>query len=293
MEIFDTIASVRRFAGSVKSAGRTVALVPTMGALHDGHRSCIEIARSRGDAVVVSIFVNPTQFDSAEDLAGYPTRLEHDENLCEQWGCDAVFVPRVEEIYASGQRTWIEVDDLAEPLCGRTRKNHFRGVVTVVVKLFNIIQPDIAVFGQKDAQQALVIRRAVEQLNLDVELVLSRIAREADGLAFSSRNQRLSERNRKQAPTIYAGLKAGVAALRSGERRVEAVHHVIEEILATAENADVEYVEVLNAYELTNVETAAGRLILAVAVHFDDVRLIDNVVVNIDDSGEVAEVLLF
>lgn len=291
METFSTIASLRAHLRAERMRGRSVALVPTMGALHDGHRSCMDVARELGDILVVSIFVNPTQFGPGEDLDNYPATLERDLELCEEWGCDVVFNPQVGEMYATEQRVWVDVEGISEPLCGRTRKGHFRGVATVVTKLFNIVEPDIAVFGQKDAQQALVIKAMTEQLSLPVEIQLSPIAREGDGLAWSSRNRYLASRERVRASGIRSALEAGFEMLRSGERDPRSVCGEVLRHLEQGGIVDVEYVELLDAKELASIERAEGRVILAVAARVGTTRLIDNLVLEV--GSRVEEVILF
>jgi pantoate--beta-alanine ligase len=251
----------------------------------------MDVARELGDILVVSIFVNPTQFGPGEDLDNYPVTLERDLELCEEWGSDVVFNPLVGEMYATEQHAWVDVEGISEPLCGRTRRGHFRGVATVVTKLFNIVEPGIAVFGQKDAQQALVIRAMTEQLSLPVEIRLSPIAREADGLAWSSRNRYLSSRERVRASGIRSALEAGLEMLRSGERDPRSVCGEVLRHLEQEGIVDVEYVELLDATELASIERAEGRVILAVAARVGTTRLIDNLVLEVGSGVE--EVILF
>ncbi len=292
METFSTIASLRGYLRAEKMRGRSVAFVPTMGALHDGHRSCIDVARGLGEILLVSIFLNPTQFGPGEDLDNYPATLERDLEICEQCGCDVVFTADTDEMYPTEQHVWVDVDGLTESLCGRTRRGHFRGVATVVAKLFNIAGPDIAVFGQKDAQQALVIKAMTEQLNLPVEIRLSPIVREADGLACSSRNRHLSPAERAQATGIWVALEVGRQLLLSGERSAAAVCRRVVQSLGEASGiSNYEYVELLDAKELKPVDKVGGRVILAVAARVGTTRLIDNLVLEV--GSDVEEVLLF
>jgi len=264
-----------------------------MGALHAGHRSCIEISRKHADIVLASIFVNPTQFGPNEDLDSYPANLDDDLQFCTEWGCDGVFVPDTVEMYPAKQQTWVSVDGVSKPLCGQIRGGHFRGVATVVAKLFNIVVPDTAVFGQKDAQQALVIKAMVSQLNLPVEIRLSPTVREADGLACSSRNRYLNPDERRRAAGIHVALTEGLNSLRSGERDPRSVCRDASERLRQAGLSDVEYVELLNAIDLTAIDQAAGKVILAIAARVGTTRLIDNMVFDIGLDGSVAETLLF
>jgi pantoate--beta-alanine ligase len=291
METFSTVVSLRRHLHAERMRGRSIAFVPTMGALHEGHRSCIDIARGLGDILVVSIFLNPTQFGPGEDLDNYPSTLDEDLELCARCGCDVVFTPNRAEIYPEEQFTWVDVEGLTGPLCGRTRKGHFRGVATVVAKLFNIVGPDVAVFGQKDAQQALVIRAMIEQLNLPVDIRLSPIVREADGLACSSRNRHLSADERRRAAGIHAALEAGVESLRAGARDPAAVCAAVRGRLAHGGINAVEYVELLDVKGLKPIAEIVGRVILAVAARIGTTRLIDNRVVEV--GSRVEEVPLF
>jgi pantoate--beta-alanine ligase len=294
VEIYDDISSLREYVAGQKRLGKRVVLVPTMGALHDGHGACIKVGRAvSGGILVVSIFVNQTQFAPGEDLAAYPRTLEADLEACRRWGVDAVFKPEDREMYQSTQRSWVDVNGLTEPLCGRVRPAHFRGVTTVVTKLFNIVQPDIAVFGQKDGQQALVIREMVDQLNVPVELRLAATAREPDGLAKSSRNAYLSRDERERAASIYGALMLGRERVRSGERDPVAVVAAVEGHILDAGADQVEYAELRDARDLCTLEKIAGKVILAVAVKIGKTRLIDNVVWKVGDDGIVTDELLF
>jgi pantoate--beta-alanine ligase len=259
-----------------------------MGALHDGHRRCVEIARESADIVVVSIFVNPTQFGAGEDLSKYPVTLEQDLDGCERWGCDAVFTPEPFEMYPSEQVAWVNVEGLADALCGRTRKGHFRGVATVVAKLFHAVEPDIAVFGQKDAQQAVLIKRMVEQLDFPVEIRLCPTVRDTHGLALSSRNRYLTDEERVRATGIYAALQAGRRVLASGERASGRVVGEVSRVLRERGVTRVEYVELVDTKYLKPVDPVAGRIMLAVAAHVGAARLIDNLVVEVASAVEDA-----
>jgi pantoate--beta-alanine ligase len=263
-----------------------------MGALHDGHRACVDMARESGDVLVVSIFVNPAQFGPEEDLQSYPTQFDHDIRCCERWGCDVAFVPGTKEIYKSEQLAWVDVEKLTKPLCGRRRPGHFRGVATVVAKLLNIVEPDIAVFGQKDAQQAVVIREMVRQLDFPVGIALAPTAREEDGLALSSRNAYLSPDERKRAPCIYMSLGVGRDLLASGERNAARVIRGVEDHLKVGGIRDIEYVELRDAGDLSTVEVAEGTILLAVAARLGAARLIDNVVLEVRGDS-VEEIPLF
>lgn len=267
-----------------------IGFVPTMGALHAGHVSLIRAARERGDAVVVSIFVNPTQFGPGEDYASYPRPIERDLEVCRAEGAAAVFSPSAEEMYpamaarggdGSGAHralTSVHVSSLTERLCGASRPGHFDGVTLVVAKLFNIISADRAYFGQKDAQQAAVIRRMVADLNMPVEIVVCPIVREADGLAMSSRNAYLSESQRKQARSIFAGLKRAKASVEAGERRVDALRSVVRDTILSAGPCEIDYVEIVDPETLEPRSEFASPSFIAVAVRIGPARLIDNVV---------------
>jgi pantoate--beta-alanine ligase len=293
MKQVEKIAALRKLIREEKCEGNRISFVPTMGALHDGHRSCIDVARARGDVLVVSIFLNPTQFGPGEDLKRYPADLARDLDLCRSWGCDIVFTPTADEMYPEPQTTWVEVGELAEPLCGRSRPGHFRGVATVVAKLFNAVEPDVAVFGQKDAQQALVIRAMVEQLDFPVELRLSPIVRERDGLALSSRNAYLSPEERARALGLSQGLEAGVAAIAAGEVAPQAVCDRARRHMESAGIDRVEYVELRDAASLRALPTITGRVILAAAAYVGSTRLIDNRVVEVRPGAGVELAPLF
>jgi pantoate--beta-alanine ligase len=277
----ETIAEVRAALDQRRVKGASVGLVPTMGALHEGHLSLIRAARAQNDVVVVSIFVNPMQFGPTEDLAKYPRDLERDLRLVRQAEGDLVFSPSPEEMYAPDRSTWVDVEGLTEGLCGRSRPGHFRGVCTVVAKLFAICQPDRAYFGEKDAQQLAVIQRMVRDLNTRVEVVPCPIVREADGLAMSSRNVRLTPAARAQAPVLHRALLAARALVDEGEHDAAALDKAIRETLADATLGEIDYVGIVRADDLTRVTTVTGTCLLALAVRFGDVRLIDNLRVTV------------
>ena len=293
MDRLETIAEVRGYVRAGKLARRTVAFVPTMGALHRGHGSCIAVARGLGDVVIVSIFVNPTQFGPKEDLSKYPRPLEKDIASCGAWGVDAVFLPDAAEIYRVEQDVWVEADRVSKPLCGRTRPGHFRGVATVVLKLLNIVQPDTAVFGQKDAQQAVVIREMVEQLDVPVRLALAPTVREDDGLAMSSRNAYLSGDERARAPGIYRALLRGKELVSKGERDPSCVTGEIRRQMEANGITEVEYVELVGARDLSTRRRVEGRVLIAAAARVGTTRLIDNVVLDVRENGTIEETMLF
>jgi pantoate--beta-alanine ligase len=283
MEVWTSVAELRAASDRARAAGRRVALVPTMGALHAGHLALVAAARRAADLVVVSIFVNPTQFGPHEDLATYPRDLEGDAAACRAAGVDAVFAPPVEELYPPGAQTWVEVGALAEPLCGRSRPHFFRGVATVVTKLLVAARPHLAFFGEKDYQQLQVVRRLARDLLLDVEIVGVPIAREADGLARSSRNVYLDPPVRAQARALAAALDAAEAAVGAGERVPDAVLARVRDRLARAPSASIDYAELRDPATLAPVEAIEQPVLLALAVRFPApraaggaVRLIDN-----------------
>lgn len=282
MKLIKTVSELREEIAALKAAGKTIGLVPTMGALHEGHASLISAANKENDAVIVSVFVNPTQFGPNEDLDAYPRTLDADCKLVEAMGADIVFAPSPKEMYPSADMTWVEVTgDVTKVLCGRTRPIHFRGVATVVTKLFNLAQPDRAYFGQKDAQQVEVLKRMVKDLFFNLTLRIMPIVREADGLAKSSRNTYLSDAERKAALVLSKSLKAAEAAYKNGERSSRALVDMVTASIKAEPMSDIDYVEMYRLPELTAVdEPLTGSNLLAVAVKFGTTRLIDNVVLE-------------
>lgn len=280
MKKLQTIGEVREFLRSHRLAGRRVGLVPTMGALHEGHRSLIRAARAACDVVVVSIFVNPTQFGPSEDFAAYPRPLEADLAACREEGADAAFCPPVEEMYDAQAATTVSVARLTEGLCGAHRPGHFAGVTTVVAKLFNITQPDVAYFGQKDAQQVVVIRKMVRDLLFPIEVVTCPTVREPDGLALSSRNVYLSPAEREQALSLSRALAWARGQIEAGERRVPALVEGMRQQITAAGPCSVDYIDVVDADELTPEVQVDGRVLIALAVRIGRTRLIDNLVID-------------
>ena len=290
MEIIRTVAGMQAAADEQRRAGRVLALVPTMGALHEGHLALVREARRRADHVTVSIFVNPTQFGPDEDFEQYPRRLQEDAGtLADLGGVDHIFAPTVEEMYPDGQaaqRVWVDVEDLDATLCGRYRPGHFRGVTTIVVKLFHCCKPHAAVFGQKDAQQLLILRRMVRDLSMDVEVVGVPTVREADGLALSSRNQYLSAEERAQAVVLSHAVEAARERIREGEQHPSASVEAMRHELAQAPDAEVQYAELVETATLTPVDRLepGQEVLAAVAVYFRTTRLIDNAFVQVPPS---------
>ncbi|HEY1217274.1 MAG TPA: pantoate--beta-alanine ligase, partial [Bryobacteraceae bacterium] len=258
--------------------GLIVGFVPTMGALHAGHRQLMETARRECGFVVVSIFVNPLQFDRPDDLARYPRSLDADQALCSSAGVDVIFVPTVEELYPREQKAFVDVPDLTRNLCGEFRPGHFRGVATVVLKLFGIVQPDRAYFGQKDAQQLAVIQRMVADLNVPVEIVPVPTVREPDGLALSSRIKHLSAAERQIAPALYRALVLASGRIASGERSVHAVREKALQFLRRHPELKIEYLEFVDPSTLEPLQELSGRVLIATAAWLGQTRLIDNVI---------------
>jgi pantoate--beta-alanine ligase len=276
VEITHTIADTRKAVAAARAAGQTIGFVPTMGALHEGHGSLIRVARHRCDFVVVSIFVNPTQFGPQEDFTRYPRTMPEDLALCEREGASLVFVPERAEVYAEGFRTFVEVHDLQDVLEGASRPGHFRGVATVVLKLFNIVQPDRAYFGQKDAQQARVIRQMVRDLDVPVRITVAPTVREPDGLALSSRNRYLEPAQRKEAVALSQALAAVRRRFAAGERDAVALRKVLTDRLAATPGAALDYAEIVDADTLKPIDRLAGPALAVLAVRFGATRLIDN-----------------
>ncbi len=283
--VVETAAAVRRAVADARRRGLTVGLVPTMGALHEGHASLIRAARAETGFVVVSIFVNPTQFGPAEDLARYPRTPEHDLEVCARERADLVFAPEAAAVYPPGFRTYVEVHDLQDVLCGASRPGHFRGVATVVLKLFNVVQPDVAYFGEKDAQQLRIIRQMVRDLDVPVSLRGCPIVREADGLALSSRNAYLDPGQRRHAAVLHEALEEARARVEAGERDAAAVQRALAARLASAPGAVVDYAAVVDYESLQPLTRLRGRVLIAVAVKFGGTRLIDNVQLDLGDGG--------
>lgn len=282
MDVLADLASLRERCRNWRAQGLTLALVPTMGYLHAGHLSLFDHARTLADRLVVSVFVNPTQFGPNEDLDRYPRDLERDTRLAAEHGVDLLFTPEAGAMYHPDHATWVEVPELAQGLCGASRPVHFRGVCTVVAKLFGLVRPDVAVFGQKDWQQLAIIRRMVRDLDLGVEIVGRPIYREADGLAMSSRNVYLTADERAQAPAIHGGLERVQAALKAGEADAAKLALIFRAHLAEKlPGARVDYAEFVHPESLSPVARLGAPTLLAVAVFLGKVRLIDNMLLEV------------
>lgn len=278
--IVKTIEEVRAQVKAWRAEGLTVGLVPTMGYLHEGHQSLIARSVAENDRTVVSDFVNPIQFGPTEDLATYPRDIERDAALCESTGANLIFHPEADEMYAPDFCTYVDMDHLTKGLCGKTRPIHFRGVCTVVSKLFHIVQPDRAYFGQKDAQQLAVIRRMVRDLNMPLTIVGCPIIREEDGLAKSSRNTYLSAEERKAALCLSRGLNKGKAAVEAGETDAEKVKAIITAEIEAEPLSRIDYVEIVDWNNLEPVSSIEGSILAAVAVYIGKTRLIDNFIIE-------------
>ena len=281
-----TAGELRRAVAAARGGGLSVGLVPTMGALHAGHASLIEAARAENGFVVVSLFVNPTQFGPHEDLDRYPRPLERDLELCGRLGVDLAFTPSAREMYPPDFRTYVEVTGLQDVLCGASRPGHFRGVATVVLKLFHLAQPDRAYFGQKDAQQVRVIRQMVRDLNVPIEIRVCPTVREPDGLALSSRNEYLEPEQRRHAAVLFRALCEARDRVAAGERDAAVLRRLLEERVTATPGAALDYAAVVDAETLEPLERVRGDTLLALAVRFGGTRLIDNLLVHLA-GGEV------
>jgi len=277
MKVCKTIVDMRAACEAARRDGKGLGFVPTMGALHEGHLSLVRAAKAGCDAVAASIFVNPTQFGAGEDLAKYPRTFERDLQLLEREGVSLLFAPSVAEMYAEGAMTWVTVDGLSDKLDGRSRPGHFRGVTTVVVKLFHIVNPDVAFFGQKDAAQVAIIRRMVRDLKFRVEIVACPIVREEDGLAMSSRNAYLDPQQRKQALVLHRALMRVRKLFEAGERSAEKLITAGREEIAGERSVRLDYFEIVNPESLDPVENVGSGVLVAVAAFVGTTRLIDNI----------------
>jgi pantoate--beta-alanine ligase len=283
METLKTIQEMRAAVRALKEKGERIGFVPTMGYFHEGHLSLMRRSVKTTDSTVVSLFVNPIQFGPQEDLARYPKDLKKDSALAEKEGVHFLFCPSAEEMYGRDFRTYVRVEGLETKLCGRTRPTHFRGVCTVVLKLFEIVRPDVAFFGQKDAQQSLIIKKMVRDLNLDVEIEVLPTVREADGLAMSSRNVYLSRDERRAAPVIYRSLEEAADRVRAGERDARKLVRGIEERIRRTGVGRIDYVQIVDPETLEDLDTIGrGEILVAAAVYFGGARLIDNIMLRVD-----------
>jgi len=281
MQHIETIAGMKTACRQVQRQGRTLGFVPTMGALHEGHLSLVRASKARCEATAVSIFVNPLQFGPSEDLAKYPRTLEHDAQQLQELGVDLLFIPGVDEMYPPGAKTYVLVDEISGKLDGGSRPGHFRGVATVVAKLFEIVRPDFAFFGQKDAAQVAVLRKMVHDLDLDVELIVCPIVRESDGLAMSSRNAYLTPQQRQEALVLRRSLMEVQAAAESGERDAAKLIEIGKQVIAEEPGARLDYFAIVNPDTLDPVAEASQGALIAVAAYIGTTRLIDNVLLPV------------
>jgi len=286
MEIIEKIEDMRACTRRAKLGGMKVGFVPTMGYLHEGHMSLVKAAKDECGIVVLSIYVNPVQFGPSEDLGRYPRDIRRDKALSEAGGTDVLFIPRDEEIYPEGYSTFVDVEGyLTKTLCGASRPGHFKGVATIVAKLFNVIDPDISYFGQKDAQQAVVIKKMVKDLNMNTQIRVMPIVREEDTLAMSSRNTYLPPAQRSRALNIYRSLERAKDIIQAGEHSTDNVKREMEKVLVGAGDLSIDYVEIVDPESLETVDHIEDDILIMVAVHIGKVRLIDNVVVKYKVQG--------
>jgi len=278
MRLVDTVASMQGASSEARLEGKTIAFVPTMGYLHEGHISLIREAKKRADLVVASIFVNPKQFNESEDFDSYPRDAERDRHLLDKNGTDILFLPATEEMYPEGFQTSITVTKLAEGMCGASRPGHFRGVATVVAKLFNIVRPDVAVFGEKDYQQLALLRRMSADLNFGISIVGAPTVRESDGLAMSSRNAGLSHEERKAASSLYQSLSRGRMLFEKGEKNAETIIDGAKNTLD--DSIEIDYLELRDSQTLSEIEEVSGQALFAIAARVGKTRLIDNIILK-------------
>jgi pantoate--beta-alanine ligase len=277
--MIDAISGIQAYVAACRKAGKRVGFVPTMGAFHQGHLTLMREARRNNGAVIVSIFVNPIQFTAGEDFDRYPRRLEQDTKMAESEGVDVIFSPSVAEMYPKGFDTFVDQDDLPAKLCGEFRVGHFRGVMTIVTKLFNIVKPDIAYFGQKDYQQSLIIRRTVTDLNLDVDVKVLPTVREEDGVAMSSRNAYLGPKQRKDAGCLIQALRRAETLVNGGESSAVKVSAEMKKLIRKVKGTRVEYIAIVNSDTLEPVKEIKGKTLIALALRIGKARLIDNIIV--------------
>ncbi|QBG46301.1 pantoate--beta-alanine ligase [Verrucomicrobia bacterium S94] len=281
MKIVQLPDEMQRIALEIKRTGKTIGFVPTMGFLHEGHLSLMRLARRKCDVLVVSIFVNPAQFGPNEDLEAYPRDFEHDEKQCEAEGVDILFYPEAGKMYFDDSSCWVDENALSVGLCGGSRPGHFRGVCTVVAKLFNLVLPDRAVFGEKDAQQLRVIERMVRDLNFPVQIIRGPIVREADGLAMSSRNKYLNAEQRQQALCLKQSLDLARSMVEDGETSVLNIRQQMEVLIGTVSEAEIDYIEFVDDETMEPMEFLGSKTLVALAVKIGATRLIDNAVIDL------------
>ncbi|MCX8130224.1 MAG: pantoate--beta-alanine ligase [Clostridia bacterium] len=281
MRIIETINDLKAIVRTRKKEGKSIGLVPTMGYLHEGHTSLIKASKHDNDFTVLSIYVNPTQFGVNEDFSKYPRDMDRDSKIAEEAGVDVIFAPSDKEMYPEDYKSYVTVEGITEKLCGKSRPGHFKGVTTVVAKLFNIVEPDNAYFGQKDAQQVIVVKKMVKDLNMNLKIVICPIIREQDGLAMSSRNVYLGKEERKAALVLSRSLVEVEGIIKDGERSGEKVIEYLKSRIMSEKIANVDYISVVDAESLEEVNTIKKKTLIALAVKFGNTRLIDNVIVEV------------
>jgi len=280
MRIIKSIPSAQKHIARLNKKKKSIGLVATMGALHEGHLSLIRRSRRENDIVVLSIFINPKQFDPKEDFKTYPRQAKKDILLAKREKVDIMFYPSAEEMYPKNFLTDVHVEQLSEMLCGRNRPTHFLGVTTVVIKLLNIIMPRVLYLGQKDAQQAVILKKMINDLNVPVKVRMCPIIRESDGLAMSSRNKYLSKKQREEALILYCVLKQAKQGIKNGERKSKTIHQMIRDNIIKNSSGKIEYIACVNAQTLSSIKILNGKILIALAVKFGNTRLIDNILVN-------------
>jgi len=280
MKIINSPKEIQKYCNFLRTEGKTIGFVPTMGAFHEGHLSLMRQARKDNDVVITSIFVNPTQFGPNEDYEAYPRNLDSDSKMASEVGVDVIFAPSARDMYPYGYATFVHVEGITEKMCGASRPGHFRGVTTVVAKLFNLVKPHKAYFGQKDAQQCAVIKRMSEDMNFDIEIIIMPTVREADGLAMSSRNKYLNPEERKSALILINSLSLAEKLIKSGEVSASTLYQEMLSLINNEPLAKIDYISIVDAETLEARETIKGKILIALAVYIGKTRLIDNVIIN-------------
>lgn len=283
MKTVETVQEMKTLSGKIRAEGQSIGLVPTMGYFHLGHLSLVRASLKKADVTVVSIFVNPSQFEPREDLKDYPRDLVKDSLWLEKEGVDYLFAPAVQEMYPDGYKTYVESVGLQEKMCGLSRPGHFRGVCTIVLKLFNILRPDMAFFGQKDAQQAVILKRMVKDFNLDIEMNILPIVRSEEGLALSSRNAYLDSESRISALGLYESLKMAALEIDRGERDPDVLKNKMKKLILSKPQTRIDYIEIVDEETLLPLKKLSGRFLIALAVYLGRVRLIDNAIIDIKE----------
>ena len=280
MKLITSPSRIQSYCRLARAEGKTIGLVPTMGFLHEGHLSLMRRARAENDLLVVSIFVNPTQFGPNEDYETYPRDIQRDSETVASVGVDVIFSPTAKDMYPNGYATFVNVEHITEKMCGATRPGHFRGVTTIVAKLFNLVQPHRAYFGQKDAQQTVVIKRMAEDLNFGTEIVVLPTVREDDGIAMSSRNKYLNQEERQAALVLIKSLRMAESLVKSGQNDAAEINHKMRDMIEAEPLAQIDYIAIVNANTLADLDIVKGEVLIALAVFIGETRLIDNVILD-------------